>query len=382
MTLVSHSEFLERLRALVIQRAEDVNGPIALYAEREIRKDRGTPNRLFKEDRNRRAHGDGPEPVKPTKSYDPDVGSEGIIAWMITELCREQPTRFLNHPGPDRLRRKRARAFFLLTDFIGSGGRALAYLEAAWRVASVRSWWSLNIFGFHVVSYSGTAAGLALVAKHHSKPSIRYVIPCPTIDSEFDGHLQHRICDLCRRYDPVDHDPVEALGYKGGGALIAFAHSCPNNAPRILHKKDRRWRPLFPGRVTAMSRGFFGDRRDDASLLDRLMRLRERHLATGKWLPQTSREGRAMILLLAALRRGPRLDEALARKTGFTIPEVSALLDRALDWGWVAPNRRLTDAGLGQLIQARKLQHLSYTLPVEPDKPYYPGSLRAPGWLI
>ena len=394
LTLVSHDELVNRLRNLVIKRAEKIEGPVGLYAEREIRKYNDIPNRLFKEKgRHRRAHGVGPQPVEPTRAYDPHVGSEGIIAWLITELCRERPRKFINHPGPDKIRKLRVRAFFLVSDFIGSGHRASAYLEAAWRVASVRSWWSLRIFRFEVITYSATDSGRALVARHHSTPSVEMAHPCPTIDTEFGDRLRERIRALCRRYDPGEKgssctfpqdldfeqdDASDALGYNGVGALIAFSHGCPNNAPRILHKQTGKWRPLFPRRVTASARGLFGDRADDSTLLGRLERLREKHLAAGAWLSSANREGRSMILLLAALRRGPRADEPLARRTGLTLSEVRTLLGRARSWCWVGENRRLTDAGLGQLIHARKLRRRAYPLSVEPKEYYYPESLRAP----
>jgi len=183
---------------------------------------------------------------------------------------------------------------------------------------------------------------------------------------------------VCVRYDPLDHDPKEALGFGGSGALIAFGHGCPNNAPRILHRTGRRWSPLFPGRVTARAVAVFGDRRDDDTLIKRLTRLREKRLKRGRWLTKTSVEGRLMVLLLAAVRRGPRFDEALARKTSLTIPEVHALVKKAAKWRWIDERRRLTDMGFGQLIYVRALRESAPALPPEPEAPYYPTSLRPP----
>ena len=67
---------------------------------------------------------------------------------------------------------------------------------------------------------------------------------------------------------------------------------------------------VFPARVTANISALFGDRRNRTTLTSRLARMREQRLARGKWLSRTSQEGQAMILLLAALRRGPRFDES------------------------------------------------------------------------
>src|SRR5207245_1143837 len=147
----------------------------------------------------------------------------------------------------------------------------------------------------------------------------------------FDASNGAKVKSLCTRYDPVDRDPVESLGYGGAGALIAFAHGCPNNAPRILHRAGcwrRRWTPLFPARVTSSVRELFGDKRDTATLAHRLARLGERRLAEGAWLRRSRREGRLIITFLAAVRRGPRRDDTIARRTGLTLPEVAALVEQ------------------------------------------------------
>src|SRR5438128_11933908 len=83
MLLVSRDEFFERLRALILDRASQVKGPIGLYAEREICRDSDIPNHLFQEDRGR-AFGAGPSPVQPLQGNNPQVGSEGLVATLIT----------------------------------------------------------------------------------------------------------------------------------------------------------------------------------------------------------------------------------------------------------------------------------------------------------
>ena len=376
MTLVTHAEFWERLRALVVASGARIDGPVGLYAEREV----PWRNKLFAEPRRkpRRAEGPGPRPVSPRRTKGPEVGSEGIIANLITELCREDPDKFRSHPGPDEIREDRIRAFFLITDFIGSGGRARAYLEAAWRVASVKSWHSFGWLRFEVLSYSATEVGSRLVRTHGTKPSITIVLPCPTIESAF-GSAADDVYDLCVRYDPVRRDREDSLGYGGVGALIAFAHGCPNNAPRILHRSCRgRWEPLFPRRVTARSRAMFGDRRDAATLAKRLERLGEMRLATSDWLAHAGQKAREIVAVLAAARRGPRRDDTIARRTGLTIPEVRVLTAHIVGLGWMDVNRCLTDAGMGQLSAIRSYRKKRFELPNEPGNPYYPKSLRVP----
>lgn len=80
MALVSHETFANGLRALLLHRLAIGSQPVGLYVERELPRYKGRPKRLFKETRTkvRRAYGVGPQPVQPTRAYDPDVGSEGF----------------------------------------------------------------------------------------------------------------------------------------------------------------------------------------------------------------------------------------------------------------------------------------------------------------
>jgi hypothetical protein len=171
LTLVNHDLFLARLRQLVLERAEATIGVVGLYAEREVRRRKGVPYLLFKQTNKppRRAFGSGPKPVQPTRTLDPEIGSEGIIAWLVTELCRERPEKFKSHPGPDQIRTDHIRTFMLVTDFVGSGNRAWAYIESAWRVWSVKSWHSRSMLRFEIVAYSGTDQGCIKVQSASSK---------------------------------------------------------------------------------------------------------------------------------------------------------------------------------------------------------------------
>jgi hypothetical protein len=203
--LVNLDYFFSGVRTRILEQAGTVRCPIGLYVEREIRKWRGEPNRLFREAMRRgrvTAYGAGPRPVLPAKTINPEVGSEGLLAWLATEICREHPNEFVSHPGPDQIRAKRIKTFLLLTDFIGSGRRASNYLSAAWRVASVRSWHSGGLLRFGVVAYSGTEEGCRVLSRHPTSPRLSLVAPCPTIRSTFDGNEAATIEAICQRYDP------------------------------------------------------------------------------------------------------------------------------------------------------------------------------------
>jgi len=367
--LVDSKEFSSKILALIIQTSETIDGPIGLYAEREVKKDeREQVVPLFNEEyqdeensKHLRAIGDGPTPFEikdPGKST--QVGSEGVVANLITQLCRTSPDKFFHHPGPDIIRKKKIRAFFLVADFIGSGDQASSYLSAAWNVASVKSWMSAEFLRFHVIAFSGTNKGARVVKMHKSKPVVSLVIACPTIEAAFDYEKAYLISNLCIKYDPIKGDPVKSLGYEGTGALIAFDHGCPNNAPRILHKskKNRPWVPLFPKRVTMEVNSVFGEQNNKISLLKRLQLMNEKRLASGEWLELTSKEGASVILMLVALRKGPRSDEAISRNTGLTVPEIKVFINSLIDWGWVDDHRYVTSQGYKELTHIRKIKKL------------------------
>src|SRR5205085_5170890 len=99
---------------------------------------------------------------------------------------------------------------------IGSGQRARTYLDSAWRVCSVRSWWSarrVKGLSFEVIAFAGTTVGRAYVEDHPSAPRVSVVTSCPTVDSAFSGERRDAIRDLCLRYDPLGRDPIESFGH-------------------------------------------------------------------------------------------------------------------------------------------------------------------------
>ncbi len=377
---VSYNDFMNDLTSLIVARSKQVEGPIGLYAEREVKGRLGVPNRLFKESRRKpkRAYGSSIPPVLPTRPYAPEVGSEGLIAHIITEICRRHRKLFINHPGPDRIRKDHIRNFFLITDLIGSGDRAWKYLEAAWRVSSVRSWHSLKLLNFEVIAYSATILGEKRIKRHPCRPSVFYVQPCPTIDTTFPKDVANRIKALCIKYDPIDHDVVRSLGHGGTGALLVFAHGAPNNSPRIFYKNTKKWIPLFPSRVTAEFRSKFEKDYSLKTITKKMERMKQTRLSKSLYLITAHPDARLLILVLAALTRGPRFDDALCTKTGLTIPEIKKLRGQLHSFAWIDANQHVTDEGYRQLDYAKLWQPSRFTVDFEVGESYYPQMLRAP----
>lgn len=390
MRLISPAEFTEGLRDLILQRVADeaLAVPVGLYAEREVRQRNRRPHALFKQSkkRPRRAHSII-RAIDPVLPWIQEVGSEGGVAQLITELARERPAVVLNHPNPTAIRKHQVRRFLLATDFIGSGKRVADYLAAVWRVWSVRSWWSARAtkgMRFEVICYSATLEGRERVEALPFGPLVSMVAQCPTIQAAFSHRVADDIMQLCIRRDPVDHDPVESLGFKGTGALIAFAHSAPNNVPRILThastgKRSPVHLPLFPKRVTASSRATFTSAvqtiSDINSALQAMGRVR---LAKSGLVGELPIEAAKNLLVLAALASRRREVEVVAGRTSLTIPEVRRAILNLHRLGWINPKRRLTDAGHSELRKQPKARPPKRGVPPDPKSDYYPCQLRAP----
>lgn len=387
LRLVSQEEITAGLRELILERARRGDGPVGLYAERELRQRLGRPHRIFEQPRSgvARAEGSGPLAVSPLRRYDQDVGSEGPIAQVIAQLCRQHRSLFISHPGPDQIRAKKVRRFFLVTDLVGSGTRAWKYIEAAWRVRSVRSWWSFGYLRFEVIAFSATQKGTARIESHNSRPNVYCQVPCPTIQNTFSEPMSAAVSELCINYDPKGRDPVESLGYDGTGALLIFANGAPNNVPRLLFatNRSRDWTPLFPQRVAAdIPAEHFGRRFSAEEIERRLTQMRQRVLASSPAISRASLSTQQFLLLLAATTRAPRTVESIARRSGLTVTEVNQLGARLRQFHWLTPEWRPTDAGLRQLEHARnvarQLQRRRRTARPDDDHEYYPQSLRAP----
>jgi hypothetical protein len=396
--LISRDDFADKIRELILEKADATPGVIALYAERELRQRNGVPDRLFKESRRKikRAEGVmGPLAVKPTKGYDHSVGSEGIVAQLISELAKAYPEKFLDHPGPERIRRREIRAFWVVTDFVGSGDRVGKYLTAAWRVRSIRSWWSGKFLRFAVLAYGSTELGEKIVRSHPSKPDVLAAVPAPTIRTVFSPLKAEKMERLCATYNPSKKSTVASwgneqspLGYLGTGALMVFSHGAPNNMPLIFHKfsqsNKRPWVPLFPSRVSAgIDSSSFGVALTPERLQQRLAKLGEKKMMNSR-VVNAKLPTREVFALLTALSKPPRLrDLVLSRRSGLDTTKVRHLCAKMTEYGWLDSQRKLTDAGVAQLLHAKKqIDNICQfvkppTVHFEPI-PYYPKSLRPP----
>lgn len=375
VTLVSSDEFRSELTALLEERLQAGANPIALYNEVERGHRKGVPNRLFKEPRRkvRRACGrSGPALVQRQRNIDEEVGSEGLVANILTQFQRNQKRRVSLSPGPDIIRERHIRRFVLVTDFIGSGKRVCRFLDAAWRVRSVRSWWSRRArigWSFEVVAFAGLPSGIAKVERHPCQPHVTVRMIAPTIRSTFLPTEARRLEVLCHRYPAGVPSP---LGYCDGAALIAFAHSMPNNAPAIFWSQAKGWRPLFPARTTTGTATPFKAGLDAAAIQERLR-------AASGLTSYAEHEAPISIetIVLSALRRSPRGTGAISGRLGLDMAKVDAALNELRALAWISESNQITERGR---LVLKRLQDAgeSKLLPQSDPGHYFPEALRAP----
>lgn len=381
--LVPGDAFRRDLTRLLEERLQNGCTPVAFFNETERKKWKGRPNRLFPElsrasksqkgKHTLRAYGRvGPPLVPRQRQVAEEVGSEGIVANILTNMQRGHRKLTLLNPGADLIREKRVRWFILVTDFIGSGDRVINYLESAWRLRTVRSWWSRRRhsgLSFEVVAYAGTEFGFERVTKHPSAPVVSLVTRCPTIHTVFPAGKAKQMEDLCSRYAPGGVNP---LGYGDVGALLAFDHGMPNNAPSMFWKDARNWAALVPKRASSTIGSPFMDPHTPEKERERI-EASVNASRIGPNMAPTSLE----TIVLSALRRSPRSAEALSGRLGMNIQDVSDILSCLQDWGWISRSNQLTERGrviVSRLIRADRQP----SLPKSEERMYFPHALRVP----
>jgi hypothetical protein len=385
--LVSHDALYRGLRLLLDETATtredgDQDRPIALYAERAVETraaedgDYGFVRHevlpFFPGTEEGRATGAGMPPIIVDPN-DQEVGSEGAIANFITGYERLHRNRVLSHPGPDALRTRRVSHIVIVTDFIGSGKRVWEMLEAFWRVATIRSWHSYGLVHFAVVAYSGTEDGLMLVRSHRSGPNVRVVHACPTIFTAFNSAERDAVAALCRAHPHKSRYP---FGFGWAGALIAFSHGTPNNAPPILHSARKGWVPLFRNRSALGADMHFPAANTDA-LADRARAMLQIRAAERFLADPTRRRWVETMLVLTALKDGSRTAASASARTQLPLADVEQILVFTRVAHWTSPRNALTVLGQRELRRLQSRRARTVVLPTQDLPYYYPSQLRA-----
>lgn len=352
---------------------------VALYAEREIAESEvfvseQKPDRAGKP----RMRATGPKhlaPISPRRGS-ARVGSEGLAAFVIGQVVKRWPRIFINHPGPEIIRRQRPGTIVIVTDFVGSGTRVAGMLDKFWRVPSVRSWWSLGWIKFAVVAAAGTAEGIEALGGHRTAPTVKVRHIAPTVNTA-EPVLRERWRALISSRHPVSTRGAPALGFKDNAALIAFSYRIPNNTPAIIHAGGEGVEPLFEGPVPKDSEVAFMEP-------PHAQRVSAAVMLTGiKTIQKLSLAETEVLLVLRAVRGRwrPGAEVELAERTGLFLPEVKAVKVRAEREGLLDGNGRLTDEGHEALEAGFRGGRRRPDIPTNPD-PFYPWALRVPGRLL
>lgn len=300
------------------------------------------------------------------------MGSEGILAALISKFRYANPDVALSHPGPDDLRQKRVRKIIIVTDFIGSGGRVYEMLEAFAKVASMQSWRSYGLLSFEVVSYSAAEQGLQTVKQHRLAPMVTIYAACPVVHEAFVGAELKAIRTLCGKYPRRGRWP---MGFGATGSMIAFSHGIPNNAPAIFHSSLNGWRPLFRGRSTQMTElDQIADTSDHVVQQSaELLRVRNAR----QILSSASGElWTHCMLVILAVKSGLRSAEKLSARTRLPIASVEKVLTIAATAGWLSPTGGLTVLGRRELRWQMRWHGAADIALADPEI-YFPTQLRA-----
>lgn len=274
---------------------------------------------------------------------------------------------------PDALRTSRVSHIVIVTDFIGSGKRVWEMLEAFWRVATIRSWHSYGLVRFAVIAYSGTEDGLKRVRSHCSGPNIRVVHACPTIFTSFVGVDRDAVLALCRTHP---HGSRYPFGFRSAGALIAFAHGMPTNAPPILHSDRKGWVPLFRNRSALGADMHFPAANADA-LANRARAVLQIRTAERFLADPTRRRWVETMLVLTALKDGSRTVASASARTRLSLADVEQILVFTRIARWTSLRNTLTVLGQRELRRLQLRRARTVVLPTEDLPYYYPSQLRA-----
>jgi hypothetical protein len=361
----------------------------ALFIERELQKTRAKlPPPIYEskktynprsKKKHLRAQGAAIQAIKSLKYTSQDIGSETLTTHVATTLCRSNGARFLLQPTANNVRDSKVRNFVILTDFIGSGDRAFAMLDAMWNVPSIRSWHSGRFIKFWVMAYSGTGQGIRKVETHRFAPTVAVVTDCPTLHNSFDADLED-MKSLCKKYGAHSDNP---LGWKNTAALLAFEHGAPNNMPAIFisekNRGKRRWAPLFPKRVTDVLRqsAQLTQTNMDVLFSTALNSLQAIEIAQSPRFKRSNDQSKSAIIVLLAHSQGKRRIAELRRILPLSLDTLIHATDRAVRRGWLTNSGALTLAG-HKAIRFLRRQGKKFFVAPAALAPYYPTQLRAP----
>jgi hypothetical protein len=368
LRIVSEAEFRAALTRMLTETLEEkVNdGPVALYS---VRPPRASASYI--------------EP-HPNRPYEPDAGSELIVANIISELTKtfsERAPLIAASPTLEELRASRFRHVIFVDDYSGTGSSILSYLNLWLRNRTIRSWRSFGLIKFHLAMYALSPRAKQALHRHKlldSEPKwVEFGLDfdsMPWTDDE-----RKLIRQICTKYAANSN---MALGFRRSEGTLVMGHTLPNNLPLILRYGRRwdghPWAGFFPPGYRRLSPDqqlrFGGYRPPRLSLEAMAVSVGDRKLARGRIADVP--HAQPLLLALAALRRGIRNPNRLARDLALSSFEIERVVRAAKELGLVDDHLHLTDRGHDELRQATtRPRRVGLELRGN-DEPYYPASLR------
>lgn len=384
LTLVSHTEFRRNLENLIMQASAKFDGPVGLYAVRELKKQKdensfSTHIIPFFEQAILSKDGKSVNSVEATA----DQGSEAIVAQIIRQLSKCHPNKILNHPSKEHLRFHKCDSLIFIDDYIGSGIRVYEFIDAFWRDKTIASWLSTKHIKIQVVAYSGTEQGTKLIESLKAKPELMMHRDSPSFKTlPIKAGRRDLLLNLCEKYGRKALKKRKHVwwGFNKGMSSLIFEHGCPNNTPAILwatEDKNGEWIGIFPNRTidsTIASVFPFEIVRGDA--VQTLYDVGQLRLAKSGALTRRGKLGILILVLLGLVAKGQRKRSAISYATGLNQKDCDLLLSKCIKWKFLSPELRITSRGISELSAAKNTSiSLKNSLAVGSDY-HYPRQLR------
>jgi len=352
---------------------------VALFAERKLSKGSLFTEQMLPDAAGRkrlRAVGRNFSPIKPIRGGT-RVGSEGLIASVISQEVMAWPKVLINHPGPDRMRAKSGptQTLVIVTDLIGSGQRITTWLDKLWNTATVRSWVSGGRLDFKIVAVASTKRGAEAVRAHRLRPEVLTYYRAPTVNTAPLAKSSAWL-KLIANNGPLTGRGAGALGYGNDPCLVAFSYRLANNTPAIIHETDPTvpWQALYDGPIpTELSRAF-GERSIEEISADALVN-------AGVTVSADLTAEETLTVLVLSLLRGhlrPSSAETIAGQTLVPVLTVERILQEGKRRGFFTAKGRLTDVAQATLLAGRVSDRRRPEIPTN-QMPYYPRALRGSG---
>lgn len=283
---------------------------------------------------------DGKTLTRPSAS----LGSEDLIHSIVSNLMKADPTRILDHPSLQDLRKRKVKDIVLIDDSIGSGDRVNSFVRRMMNNPTFLSWWSFGWIRLHIVAFArNVAADRVLLEslpgsehglrKHPKSSKVRFISYLAydekQLSSRWGSNYQSTL-DLC---DSIKVIPKSRRrGYGQIMANIVFYHSVPNNIPGLLWFQNEGWNALFPAR----------------SVPEWLPRLLEN---SSPVRPQSRNAllSDNLISVMRWIKKGLRSKRSLAHSVGFSEEIVDKILAYGRELGLLLQGNRLTQAGMQTL---------------------------------